>query len=100
MQLALSLPRATLSDADRVIEMLAHNAGGSAPIQAITSVRRSAGHAKESFVADVRMFDGRPGRVRLERFRDGPVVQRWLKLPGGAIELKGGKWRRVKAVAA
>lgn len=47
-------------------------------------------------LAELVMFDDQLGQVKLEPSPWGWSVQ-WVSLPGGAISLENGQWRRVAA---
>jgi len=101
MQLALSLPRPQLSATDVFKNLLAHACGGTAPILGVVKLRHNAGHEKNTFNATVVMFDGRKAIVRIIDHRTvwrpkAPVQLTWVRMSGGDIELKDGKWRRIE----
>lgn len=82
-----------MSAASIVAETMAKHAGGISPLRSVDSARKVGSGSKEKIFAVVTLFDGQPGRLELERWAYG-WSHMWLDLPGGAIELIDGKWRR------
>jgi hypothetical protein len=112
MQLALDIPAPAPTPASMVRDIMQmHCAGLPLSFRTIEEATVTKKGDRTEVTANVVMFDGRPGRVRVwatkktsmifgaatsGRSTDTWTGHAWLSLPGGPCEFAEGRWRRIE----